>query len=66
VLQATAGANASYTWRSIVKRIEVLQRGVVWRMGNGTSINIWTDPWLPRDLSSKTSYTKGAYYYVEG
>ena len=48
VLKARAGNNPSYTWRSIVKGIEVLNRGIIWRVGDGSSINIWSDPWLPR------------------
>lgn len=31
--------------------VQTLQNGVVWRVGNGQSINIWEDPWIPRDLS---------------
>ena len=46
VLKARAGNNPSYTWRSILKGIEVLNRGIIWRVGYGTSINIWRDPWL--------------------
>ena len=46
VLKARAGNNPSYTWRSILKGIEVLNRGIIWRVGNGRSINIWRDPWL--------------------
>ncbi|RLN29342.1 hypothetical protein C2845_PM05G03480 [Panicum miliaceum] len=59
VLQAKAGRNMSYTWRSILKGIEVLNRGVIWRVGNGGSINIWSDPWLLREWSRKPITPKG-------
>lgn len=39
----------SYAWRSILKCIELLSKGVVWRIGDGSQVNIWSDPWLPRD-----------------
>lgn len=32
---------ASYAWRSILVRREVIQRGSRWRIGNGDSISIW-------------------------
>jgi hypothetical protein len=40
----------SYTWRSILKGIQVLKEGIIWRVGNGrrSSIKFWSAPWLPR------------------
>jgi hypothetical protein len=37
----------SYTWHSILRGLEVLKEGVVWRVGDGESINAWNDPWIP-------------------
>ena len=25
----------------------MIKEGVIWRIGNGESVNIWTDPWIP-------------------
>jgi len=49
----------SYKWRSILKEIQVLKYGVVWHAGNGRSINIWRDPWLPREWSRKPITPRG-------
>jgi hypothetical protein len=38
-----------YTWRSILKGLEVLKEGLIWMIGNGSCVNIWTNPWLPGD-----------------
>ena len=51
ILEASAKAGISYTWRSILKGANLLKEGIVWRIGNGTSVNIWSDPWIPRDIS---------------
>lgn len=48
ILEAVAKNGCSYTWRSIVQGIEVLKEGVIWRVGNGQNVDIWSDPWLPR------------------
>jgi hypothetical protein len=32
-----------------MKGIDLLKEGLIWRVGNGTEINIWSDPWLNRD-----------------
>ncbi|MCH81038.1 putative ribonuclease H protein [Trifolium medium] len=37
----------SYTWRSIQQAGWILQKGGLWTIGNGESINIWQDNWLP-------------------
>ncbi|KQK07736.2 hypothetical protein BRADI_2g37573v3 [Brachypodium distachyon] len=39
----------SYTWRSILKGVDTLKLGIIWHVGDGKSINIWEDPWLPRN-----------------
>ena len=36
----------SYTWRSIILEVETSKHGIIWRIGNGQQINIWSDPWL--------------------
>lgn len=36
----------SYSWRSIVRGIEALKKGLIWHVGNGTQIDIWNDPWI--------------------
>jgi hypothetical protein len=49
ILEAKPTAGMSYTWRSILKGVGLLREGVVWRIGDGTDVKIWSDPWLPRD-----------------
>ena len=49
VLAARPGRNMSYTSRSILKGLEVLRRGIIWRIGDGSKIKIWRDPWIPRE-----------------
>lgn len=46
-LQAPVGHNSSYVWRSITKAKPSLIRGLRWRVGNGESIMVWRDKWLP-------------------
>ena len=47
VMEATTPINASYAWRSLMHRREVIKRGGAWRIGLGNSIHIWGDNWLP-------------------
>jgi hypothetical protein len=51
LLEAEATGGISYTWRSILRGIALLKEGLVWRIGDGMHVNIWTDPWLPRERS---------------
>jgi hypothetical protein len=59
MLEATASAGISYSWRSILKGISLLKEGLIWRIGDGTAVNIWTDAWLSRDGSRQPITLRG-------
>jgi hypothetical protein len=44
---------ASPCWKAIEFGLALLKEGIIWRVGNGKSIRIWRDPWLPRDFSRR-------------
>ena len=41
VLEAEPQSGMSYTWRSILRGLDILKEGVVWRVGDGENINAW-------------------------
>lgn len=43
----------SYAWRSVIKAKHVIELGRVWRVGNGKSIQIRGDRWLPQVSSAR-------------
>lgn len=47
LFEAKLGANPSLAWRGIWKARKVLMRGRRWRVGDGLSAKIWTEPWFP-------------------
>ena len=53
LLEAQPMRGISYSWRSILKEFELLKEGIIWRIGDGTSVNIWQDSWLARDGALK-------------
>ena len=53
IMEAANPSSASYAWRSILRGREVIKRGAVWRIGDGRSVDIWEDNWLPRKHSSR-------------
>lgn len=44
---ARLGSHSSYTWRRIWSAQRLLEIGMVWRVGNDRSINIWNNVCLP-------------------
>jgi hypothetical protein len=46
-LEAGLGYRPSYAWRSIWNARKLLKKGLIWRVGDGTSIKIWHDRWIP-------------------
>jgi hypothetical protein len=40
--------NPSPGWQGIMHGLELLKKGVIWRIGNGRKVRIWRDNWIPR------------------
>lgn len=43
--------NGSTSWQAIEHGLEQLKQGYIWRVGDGSSIRVWRDPWIPRGSS---------------
>ena len=39
---------SSSTWKAIMHGLDLLKKGVIWRVADGTKIKIWRHHWLPR------------------
>lgn len=44
----------------MLQGIDLLKKGMIWRIGDGENLNICSDPWLPRDMSRRLITPKGA------
>ncbi|CAL1354532.1 unnamed protein product [Linum trigynum] len=52
ILEARVGHQPSFIWRSLLSAQEFLNEGLRWRIGNGSSVRIWGDKWLPTEVVS--------------
>ena len=50
-IEANNGVNPSNTRRTLMEEREILKQGLVWRIGDGRSIDITTHKWLPSSLN---------------
>ncbi|CAH9147575.1 unnamed protein product [Cuscuta epithymum] len=58
-LTATLGHTPSFVWRSLFETQNIIRDGFKWRVGDGRSINIWEDPWLPDPTNPKVITVSG-------
>ena len=58
LLNAPIGSNPSKTWRAICDGIEVLNQGLIKRIGDGRSTRIWECNWIPRTGMFRPLYSK--------
>ncbi|GAA0156001.1 hypothetical protein LIER_13599 [Lithospermum erythrorhizon] len=47
-IHAKLGVNPSFGWCSLLEGCRVLLKGLCWQVGDGRSIDIWMEPWVPR------------------
>jgi hypothetical protein len=52
-LHATVPRRSSATWRAIVAGREALNTGLLKRIGDGTTVSVWTDNWIPGIISMR-------------
>jgi hypothetical protein len=55
LLGMAPASEASNTWRAIEYGVELLRCGAIYKIGDGESIRIWRDNWIPRPPSLKPS-----------
>ena len=53
VLEATESPNCSFVWRSLVAALPILRMGHCWRVGDGRSIKVYRDRWIPEYPTNK-------------
>ncbi|XP_073133915.1 uncharacterized protein [Henckelia pumila] len=47
IMNAGVGNNPSFIWRSLIWSRGLLEEGIYWRIGDGSSVNIFQDKWIP-------------------
>ncbi|KAL4316426.1 hypothetical protein AHAS_Ahas15G0283900 [Arachis hypogaea] len=46
-LHAEIGSVPSWGWRSVLEGRKMIEKGLLWKIGSGTNVRIFHDPWLP-------------------
>jgi hypothetical protein len=46
LIDTVFSGNGSATWHAIEYGTKLLKKGIIWRVGNGTYIRAWRDPWI--------------------
>ena len=52
-IHASLGTHPSYTWRSLMADQHLVKKGIQWNVGNGDSICVCGDKWLPSPSTFK-------------
>ncbi|XP_035545068.1 uncharacterized protein LOC118348173 [Juglans regia] len=58
-MKAGLGRNPSFTWRGIWEARKWLEAGCRWRIGNGRTVHIWQDQWIPGHISLVAEGVRG-------
>ncbi|XP_059629862.1 uncharacterized protein LOC132272787 [Cornus florida] len=54
-LQSDCKRSASWIWKNLNATKPIINLGLRWRICDGQSVDIWSDPWLPGNAHSKIS-----------
>ncbi|XP_010463143.1 PREDICTED: uncharacterized protein LOC104743796 [Camelina sativa] len=46
LMEANLGHRPSHAWRSIHQGIQLIKKGLKWRIGDGNTVRIWSDQWI--------------------
>ncbi|XP_042969098.1 uncharacterized protein LOC122301783 [Carya illinoinensis] len=52
-LSAKVRGSDSFVWKSITTARPLLAEGLLWKIGNGNSVRVWSNRWLPTPTSFK-------------
>jgi hypothetical protein len=65
ILEAVPRDGMAYSFRSILRGVELLKEGLIWQIGDGANVNIWSDPWLARDGALKPITPRGQCVFTK-
>ena len=51
LLDTVFPTSSSPVWKGIVHGLELVKKGIIWRVGDGTLIRTWRDAWIPRGIT---------------
>lgn len=54
-IDASLGSAPSFTWRSLLSAQQVVKAGFHFLIGNGESVSVWGDKWLPTPSTFQVS-----------
>ena len=66
LLDAKMKSGCSFTWQSICAGINTFKRGAIWRIGDGSQVNIWSDPWIAGSADGRVVPPRGATLLTKG
>ncbi|XP_075645642.1 putative mitochondrial protein AtMg00310 [Castanea sativa] len=58
-MEAQVGRKSSYVWRSILATRETVEMGSRWCIGNGRTVEIWQNRWIPTPDNFKVISPQG-------
>lgn len=59
LVDTISSGNASSSWQAIGHDLDLLKKGLIWRVGNGQSIRVWRENWIPHPHSYKPISSQG-------
>ncbi|XP_021751379.1 uncharacterized protein LOC110717051 [Chenopodium quinoa] len=65
-LESRLGFASSYSWQSIWSSKTLLKEGILWRIGDGATVNILCDPWIGSGTSRFISTPKIDAFEIVG
>jgi hypothetical protein len=48
LLDTVFSDNSSAVWKGIEHGLQLVKMGAIWRIGDGSKVRTWRDPWIPR------------------
>jgi hypothetical protein len=65
ILDCQLKKGSSYTWQSLWAGFQTFKRGHMWRVGDGSQINIWDYPWIPSSPNRRIATRRGNIVYTK-
>lgn len=58
ILDTELGSKASFLWKCLIWGRTLLIKGLRYRLGNGNLVQMFKDPWIPKESTFKPICTK--------